>query len=82
MQTIDRTEFFAWTEGTLLQAGKDIPLIVVNELLCEKAMDELEEGNAIVLTEEGTIVSYVVPRDGEYVELTIDEYLEYTGQNK
>jgi len=73
MQTANREEFMLFTEGTLLLYEHGAIPVVVNELECEAAMDALEKGKRIALTNNGKIISYIDLVEDCYVETIAEE---------
>jgi hypothetical protein len=68
MQTVDRAGFIQWIDGILLRFENG-RVTVSNETECIAAKKELKKGRKIALTENGKIVSYMVPRKTGYYEV-------------
>ena len=64
---VNRTEFLGWTKGILVDI-KNGRGFVVNELACKQAEEELKKGNKIGMTINNKLYSYLVPKDGKFVE--------------
>ena len=67
MQTVNKQEFLAWTEGIYLNFSKGKG-IAPDEIACEKAMEALEKGETIAFLENDNIISYMKMVGEEYVE--------------
>lgn len=68
MRTVDREGFILWTEGYFLYRNED-RMILVPETRCEAAVDALNRGEKVALTVDGEIVSYLIPKDGQFLEV-------------
>ena len=64
---VSRTEFLGWTKGILVDI-KNGRGFFVNELACKQAEEELKKGNKIGMTVNNKLYSYLVPKDGKFVE--------------
>jgi len=67
---VNRNEFIAWTEGTLLHF-KGGAGIAPDELLCEEAESILGSGGEIYLTHNNRIVSKLVLKNDAYQEIAL-----------
>jgi hypothetical protein len=67
MIVVNRREIIAWRQGyALIRIGNK--LVAPKDDLCIAAEDALERGEKVALTENGRIVSYLVPYETGIME--------------
>jgi hypothetical protein len=63
MQTVDRAEFMAWTEGVFLDRKKDGSFVAPNEAACQAAQDAVDRDEKVALLVDNKIYSFLVPKE-------------------
>ena len=65
---VNRKDFIAWSEGTLLDRRGDNIISLGDQVIHEKAQEALDAGETIALTINGEIVSHMKLVDEAYKE--------------
>lgn len=68
MQTVDRIDLIAYSQGILIDRRADGTVFAPDEMRCEQAVEAMESGETIALMSSGRIVSYCRVMDGAFVE--------------
>lgn len=68
MIVVNRTDFMAWSEGTLLDRRDDKVVSLGDQVIHEKAQAAMDAGETIALTINGEIVSHMKLIDDAYKE--------------
>jgi hypothetical protein len=69
MQTVERNDLMLWCEGVYIKVDEVLGIIRVDEVACQRAVEALEKGETIALTEQGRIISTVVFENGRCKEI-------------
>ncbi|RLC88677.1 MAG: hypothetical protein DRJ03_02030 [Chloroflexi bacterium] len=65
---VDRTSFMAWTQGTLLDRNRDGVCVVGDNTDHEKAVQLMDAGKTVSLTQNGKILTEMRLTDNGYEE--------------
>jgi hypothetical protein len=73
MRLVDRQTMILYANGDYLLRDAEARCLVGDSVYAEEAEAALKRGERVGLTHRGVIVSYLVPRGGEYVEVDAGE---------